>query len=111
MSKRNYTNYAKKFAEKSVEPEVVDTTDVELTEVDSVETEPVTPTPVYGIVSGCNSLNIRKEPDRDAEVLCVETIKSIVAVDLYKSTNEWYAVCTKDGVDGFCMKQYITLGK
>ena len=111
MSKRNYTNYAKKYAEKSVEPEVVETADVELTEADPVETEPVAPTPVYGIVSGCNSLNIRKEPNRNAEVLCVETIKAIVAVDLDKSTDEWDAVCTKDGVDGFCMKQYITLGK
>lgn len=111
MSKRNYTNYAKNYAknyaEKSAEPETVDV----VNDVEPTETEPVTPTPIYGIVSGCNSLNIRKEPHRNAEVLCVETIKAIVEVDLDNSTDEWYAVCTKDGVDGFCMKQYITLGK
>lgn len=108
MSKRNYTNYAKKFDEKPVEQEVVDTV-VEPVEAEPAETETVVT--LYGIVSGCNSLNIRKEPNRDADVLCVENLKSVLVVDLNTSADEWYAVCTKEGIEGFCMKQYVTLGK
>lgn len=110
MSKRNYTNYAKKYAEKSVVQEVVDTV-VEPVETEPVETTPIMQAPLYGVVSGCNSLNIRKAPEPNAEVLCVETIKSILVVDLDNSTDEWYSVCTKDGIEGFCMKLYVTLGK
>lgn len=110
MSKRNYTNYAKNYAEKSVTQEVVDTV-VKTVEAEPVDTAPIVQTPLYGVVSGCNALNIRKEPEPNAEVLCVEAIKSILVVDLDNSTDEWYSVCTKDGIEGFCMKQYVTLGK
>lgn len=64
---------------------------------------------VVGVITGCQSLNIRTNPDVNATVLCREPALSEVIVDLDKSTDEWYNVCLVTGVEGFCMKKFITL--
>lgn len=62
-----------------------------------------------GVVTDCFRLNVRKEPNPDAEVLAVIDFLSDVTVDMNASTDAFYKVRTADGVDGFCMKKYIAL--
>jgi len=100
MSKHKYTNYSKMADTKPVEPEMVE-------EV----VQPVESSTVFGIVSGCEALNVRREPNRDSDVLCQEMAGSILAIEPENSTEDWYAVYTEEGIEGFCMKQYITLRK
>ena len=66
---------------------------------------------VDGIVSGCELLNIRKESSKDAEVLCTIGVNTMVKVDLTvdKEAEEFYKIVTPNGVEGYCMKKFITI--
>lgn len=89
-----------------VEPEVVET---------KVEVEtPVEPKTVTGVVTNCSKLNIRTKPTKVTKkpnVVCEVPSGTQLIVDLDKSTGDWYKVRTADGVEGFCMKMYVTLKK
>ena len=66
---------------------------------------------VDGIVSNCELLNIRKESSKDAEVLCTIGVNTMVKVDLTvdKEAEEFYKIVTPNGVEGYCMKNFITI--
>lgn len=66
---------------------------------------------VNGIVSNCELLNIRKESSKDAEVLCTIGVNTMVKVDLTvdKEAEEFYKIVTPNGVEGYCMKKFITI--
>lgn len=71
--------------------------------------EPKKVEPIIGIVGGCKKLNIRAEPCGDADVISVIDVDKEVIIDLEKSTEDWYGVCTASGVEGYCMKKFITI--
>ena len=66
---------------------------------------------VDGIVSNCELLNIRKESSKDAEVLCTIGVNTMVKVDLTvdKEAEEFCKIVTPNGVEGYCMKKFITI--
>ena len=66
------------------------------------------PKPVIGTVIGDLKLNVREEPNLKGKVLCTIPVGAKVTIDTENSTNGWYAVKTKEGVIGFCMKKYMT---
>lgn len=105
MAKR--TNYNKISTETAVE-EKMET--VATPEEPVIEEAPAVKI-VKGIVSGCLKLNVRKEAKKDAGVLAVIDVKTKVEVEPDNSTDKWYKVITKDGVEGYCMKEFITLKK
>lgn len=66
------------------------------------------PTPsMFGVVSDCRKLNVRTEPNKESDVMCVIVENEEVMIDPDYSTEDWYKVYTKEGVDGFCMKEFI----
>lgn len=66
---------------------------------------------VPGVVTDCICLNVRKQPDIHADVAVVIDALTNVCVDLNTSTEDFYRVTTSDGVEGYCMKKYISLSK
>ena len=79
-----------------------------------VEDTPVTETveevaEVFGVVTDCLRLNIREEPTKDSVVATVVTCLDELKIDADNSTDEWYAVCTASGVEGFCMKKFVSV--
>lgn len=78
-------------------------------EATETETEVTEPIKTYGVVIDCLRLNIRTEPDKEADVATIVTCLDEVEVDLDASTDEWYAVCTVTGIEGFCMKKFIAI--
>lgn len=64
---------------------------------------------VFGVITDCLNLNVRKEPKADADVLAIIPAFSKVQVDTEISTDEFYKVCTETGIEGFCMKKYVAL--
>lgn len=84
------------------EPEEVEDIIEEIEEVNK-------PSTVEGFVSGCNRLNVRKEPETTAPVVCVIDVDSIVIIDEYASTDSFYKVYTETGAEGYCMKKFITI--
>ena len=130
MSNKNYKSYnnfsSTKPAEEVVEPvEVKEETVVEEVKVEEptpvveeVKPEPTpTPAPVVkpeppkpltGKVTGCAKLNVRESANATANVLAVINEGSEVVINRIKSTVEFYAVCTAAGIEGYCMKKFIT---
>ncbi len=66
---------------------------------------------IVGYVSGCSKLNIREEGYPGANVVCVVPEKTTLLIEVAKSNDEWYKVYTEAGMEGFCMKQYVTLSE
>lgn len=64
---------------------------------------------LIGVVSGCTKLNIRKESNITSEPVCIVPEKSVLLIDQDLSTEEWYKVYTEAGMEGFCMKKYVTV--
>lgn len=134
MSKHNYSQYSKKnenVAPVAVEDEVttpevdvetvVDTVvapevkmEVELSETtaapelvnETVETAAI-PETVKGIVANCAKLNVRVAPNASATIACVLDAKSEIEIDMAKSTDEWFCVCTVAGTEGYCMRKFV----
>lgn len=111
MSNNNYTDYRRpnknrpKQERPVVEQEVLETPDV------IVETELEAPAikTVVGRVTGCNKLNVRKEPRAIADIVCEIDNNTKVTVYEDESTDEFYKVCLPAGIEGFCMRKYIVI--
>ena len=102
---RNYTNYSKpqpKPVEVKEEPVVAPV-------VEPVVTPDQEPTPILGVVSGCQKLNVREEASTEADIVCEILKDTEVMIDEENSTNDFYKICTGAGVEGFCMKKFITI--
>lgn len=64
---------------------------------------------VIGVVTDCAKLNLRRNPDPEAEILTTLPALAEVDVDPEESTDTFYKVCTAAGIQGFCMKKYIAI--
>lgn len=104
MDKRNYNKISTKPAADEETPAVP----VE-PETDVKVEEPEVKTETIGVVASCGRLNVRKNPNIKAEVVCEALIGSLLVIDLDKSTDDWFKVCTPAGVEGFCMKQFVEI--
>lgn len=79
------------------------------TNIHDVENEKTNDEVKIGVVSNCNKLNIREEPSLDANIVCEITSTTELMVDENESTEEFYKVFTISGLEGFCMKKFITV--
>ena len=129
MSNKHYTQYSKFNSEEPMlvnnpELEVEDAVEEKVDEpiegqivIPEVEPEHVSdPEPSveqenrkFGKVNNCKKLNIRKLPSRDAEIVSELVEGSEVMIDEKESTALFYKICTEHGIDGYCMKDYITV--
>lgn len=62
-----------------------------------------------GVITDCFRLNIRKKPDKTADVVTVVDYSTQLKIDEKKSTDNWYHVLDGDGNSGYCMKQYVSV--
>lgn len=64
---------------------------------------------VIGVVINCLSLNIREEPSSSSKVVAEVSALDELKIDIDTSNEDWYAVCTAVGIEGFCMKKFIAV--
>lgn len=64
-----------------------------------------------GLVANCNRLNVRSLGTMTSGVVAILTRGDSVLIDPEKSTHNWYSVKTKNGKNGYCLKQYIKIHK
>ena len=77
--------------------------------IEPMEVEPeVAETAKEGFVD-CRKLNVRAEPSTDAEVVCVISEGTELLIDEPESTDEFYKICTAAGVEGYCMRKFVTV--
>lgn len=65
--------------------------------------------PVLGIVHQCLTLNVREEPDKDSGIVCSIQCLTEVMVDEEESTPDFFKIYTASGIEGYCMKKYISV--
>lgn len=117
MSKHNYSQYSKRQSNDSNKNKPVEriptapvATQSQAPEVKLVEetvNTVVLPEMVKGVVANCVKLNVREEPATNGVIVHVLDVMSEVEIDLAKSTDEWFKVCTAIGVEGYCMRKFI----
>ena len=119
MSNHNYSQYSNNktnvdtdidlglTVEKTVEEdvEVVATPEINLVE-ETVETVAV-PETVEGVVVNCAKLNVRAEASPTAEVVAILNATSEIEINLAKSTDEFFSICTATGIEGYCMRKFV----
>lgn len=109
--KKDYTkfsNHKHKAANEPI-PNAVEG-QVEITTLEYVEpTETKVAEVVTGVVDGCTKLNVREEPSLFAEIVCQLDKGAEVVIDDAESTDDFYRVYTASGMEGFCLKKFITL--
>lgn len=64
-----------------------------------------------GFVSGCEKLRVREKDSAESGILTVLEKGTELKVDLTEdsSDKEFYKVITPSGVEGYCMKKFITI--
>lgn len=114
MANPNYKNYKAMSNQPKKEPkksEVVEKVMMEPEVVEVVEevTPEVTKEPdkLVGIVN-CTLLNVREAATKASKVLCEINKDTKVTIES-EANDEWYEVTTKNGIKGYCMKEFITI--
>lgn len=116
--KRDYTRYSKSPVDSmdTVNPAETVTEDVTPVEVEPETTTEVEqksqaeePKFVTGIVTDCAKLNVREDPDSTASILGTITASTELIVNKEESTEDYYKICTSVGLEGYCLKRYITI--
>lgn len=107
MSHKNYSGFSRKKEEPQNHQISIDEITNE-TPVETVENTEETKT-VFGVVDGCDSLNVRKESNKESDVLCIINKSTKIVIDLENSTEDFYKVSTSQGIDGYCMKKFISI--
>ena len=96
MSKNDYTQYINKREKEFIKEETI--LDIE-----------AKPEPTIGSVVDCIMLNVRKEPSIESEILCEISWSTELMVYEDESTDEFYKICTASGIEGYCMKKFISI--
>ena len=64
---------------------------------------------VIGKISGFEKLYVRKEASKDSEPVGIVTDKDDLSIDVVHSTDDFYKVITSNGLEGYCIKQFINI--
>lgn len=111
MSKRrDYTKFSNNKPEEKLEPIVEEVVETPVEEV--VEETPIVEvvgSSKKGVVVDCLKLNVREAPNAKAGVVCVIDASVKLEIDEAESTDDFYAVYTESGAEGYCMKQFIKI--
>ena len=85
--------------EEVTEPEVI---------VPSVENN-VENNEVIGKISGFEKLYVRKEASKYSEPVGIVTDKDDLSIDVAHSTDDFYKVITSNGLEGYCVKEFVKI--
>lgn len=85
--------------EEVTEPEVI---------VPSIENN-VENNEVIGKISGFEKLYVRKEASKDSEPVGIVTNKDYLSIDVAYSTDDFYKVITSNGLEGYCVKEFVKI--
>lgn len=60
-----------------------------------------------GHITGCELLNVRRNPDISSPVIAQLTSSDTVMIREKNNVSDFFKVTTTGGVSGYCMKKYI----
>ena len=85
--------------EEVTEPEVI---------VPSIENN-VENNEVIGKISGFEKIYVRKEASKYSEPVGIVTDKDYLSIDIIHSTDDFYKVITSNGLEGYCVKEFVKI--
>lgn len=108
---RDYTRYSKENANLTETAEPVEVVEEIVDTIAEVIEEPIIEEPksISGIVTDCIKLNVREQPNPKADILGIINEGSEVIVSEAESTDDFYKICTSAGLDGYCMRKFISI--
>lgn len=62
-----------------------------------------------GVVDFFNDATVRDKPSVFGDLVCLLKNGSVVEIDEKTSTKDFYSICTSAGVEGYCLKMYLTV--
>ena len=71
-----------------------------------IDNEKIEETSKTGKVN-CVALNVREQPNTETLSLAIVHKDMKLRIDIDSSTDEWFAVCTATGIEGYCVKKYV----
>lgn len=105
---KNYNQMSKKNYDKTETVEQIENP-IEETPIETEPVEQLTESePIEGTVN-CEKLNVRSDATIDSEPVGVINRDSKVFIYEDESTEEFYKVCTATGLEGYCMKKFISV--
>ena len=105
---KNYNQTSKKTYDKTESVEQIETP-IDETPIETEPIEQLTESePIEGTV-GCEKLNVRSDATIDSEPVGIINRGSKVFIYEDESTEEFYKVCTATGLEGYCMKKFISV--
>lgn len=105
---KNYNQMSKKNCDKTEQVETPIETPIDETPIETEPVEPAKPEPIEGTVN-CEKLNVRSDATVDSEPVGVINRDSKVFIYEDESTEEFYKVCTATGLEGYCVKKFISV--
>lgn len=93
------TDETEETTEEVTEPEVI---------VPNIE-DGVENNEVIGKISGFEKLYVRKEANKDSEPVGIVTDKDDLSIDIAHSTDDFYKVITSNGLEGYCVKEFVKI--
>lgn len=94
-------------AEETTEEVTEEVTELEVI-VPSIENN-VENNEVIGKISGFEKLYVRKEASKDSEPVGIVTDKDDLSIDVARSTDDFYKVITSNGLEGYCVKEFVKI--
>ena len=64
---------------------------------------------VIGKIIEFEKLYIRKEASKDSEPVGIVTDKDYLSIDIIHSTDDFYKVITSNGLEGYCVKEFVKI--
>ena len=64
---------------------------------------------VIGKIIEFEKLYIRKEADKNSEPVGIVTNKDYISIDIIHSTDDFYKVITSNGLEGYCVKEFVKI--
>lgn len=114
MNFKNYSKYSnqnnRKFNHQAMVEKNEETVQAIADEIIDEIVNPVEEEIVNGFVSGCKRLNVRGKASIDAAILCVINKNAEVLVHRTETeSSDFYKVRTASGIEGYCMKKFISI--
>ena len=111
MGHKNYSKFSEYFKNKNNESnnEIIEEPTIieEIFNSKIVENQNKEVEYIKGVVSVCEKLNMRKEANKESDVVTILSKNTEVKINLSESTDDFYKVTTSMGFEGFCMKKFI----
>ena len=111
----NYNNMSKKNDKKD-DLDLNDVSDIttyvddvnNTDDIDNIKNTTVDSFNKIGTVIGCEKLRVRPTSNTDQEEIALIDEGSIVKISLEDSTEDFYKIRTDDGIEGYCMRSFIS---